>query len=390
MRTVGIVCECNPFHAGHAYLIDSARRAGAETVVCVMSGCFVQRGEGAIADPYLRAKALVLGGADLVLELPFPYSAAGAEQFAAAGVKMLDALGVDELWFGSECGDLDRLSRVALVCDDPRFVEQYRQSAVGDTGTAEAYFSCLRSFLGADADCFSNDILAISYLRALRAIGSKVRPVTVRREGGAYLDDTLGDGFPSATALRRKWREEGADAVLPYLPEATRELWRGVVPADLRNAERLILGYFRLTSPEVLESCAALSGGLGNRLSRAAQSARSYDELMSLAATKKYPTSRLQRGILFGLLQVGDADLANDPAYARLLAANRAGCEYLAWARKRSGLTVITRKSDLPDTPEALRQEAWETRAFALYTLCTPESGAADALWRRSAYIHEG
>ena len=107
MRIAGIICECNPIHGGHLYLMREARRQGADAVVCVMSGCFTQRGEAAIADPHTRAHALILGGADAVVELPFPFSCAGAEFFAAAGVEILNRLGVGELWFGSECGDLE-------------------------------------------------------------------------------------------------------------------------------------------------------------------------------------------------------------------------------------------------------------------------------------------
>ena len=109
MRTAGIVCECNPFHAGHGYLFSAARASGVDAVIAVMSGCFTQRGEAAVADPISRARILLLGGADAVLELPYPFCSSSAEYFSRAGVEILDRLGVDELWFGSECGDLDRL-----------------------------------------------------------------------------------------------------------------------------------------------------------------------------------------------------------------------------------------------------------------------------------------
>ena len=122
MRVSGVICEFNPFHSGHAYLLSRMRELVGEDgcVVSVMSGRFVQRGEAAFADPYLRAETALAGGADLVVELPFPWSAGSAEHFAAAGVEVLTKLGVDSLVFGSERGDLTLLSAAAEAVDTGR------------------------------------------------------------------------------------------------------------------------------------------------------------------------------------------------------------------------------------------------------------------------------
>lgn len=389
MRTIGIVCECNPFHGGHEYLIRRAREAGDACVVCVMSGPFVQRGEAAVVDAYTRAEILVRGGADAVVELPFPYAAASAEYFARAGVDVLSRLGVRELWFGSECGDLARLDRLAELADSPAFRERYASMTAGDAGTARAYFDCLCEMAGEDTTYLSNDILAISYLRAIRSLGASVKPVTVKREGSRYLDDTIGDGFPSATALRRKWREGGLSAILPHLPRASAEvLSREHVerPFELRYAERLILGHFRLTPPDALERCAELSGGLGTRMAGLADRVDTLDGFLSLCATKKYPNARIRRGILFALTGITQDDLRRSPAYTRLLAANAVGCRRLAEARKTSTMPVVTRRTDLPDTIDAARQEEYERRAQALYALCQPTAKATD-LWKRAPII---
>lgn len=389
MRTVGIVCECNPFHGGHEYLIRRAREAGDACVVCVMSGPFVQRGEAAVTDAYTRAEILVRGGADAVVELPFPYAAASAEYFARAGVDILSRLGVGELWFGSECGDLARLARLAELADSTVFRERYESMTVGNAGTARAYFDCLCELAGEDASCLSNDILAISYLRAIKTLGASITPVTVKREGSRYLDDTIGGGFPSATALRRKWREGGLAAILPHLPRASAEVLmreRIETPADLRYAERLILGHFRLTSVDALECCAELSGGLGTRMAGLADRADTLDKFLALCATKKYPNARLRRGILFALTGVAQDDLRRSPAYTRLLAANVVGCRFLADARNASAMPVVTRRTDLPNTSDAMRQEEQERRALALYALCQPTAKETD-LWKRAPTI---
>ncbi|MBQ8432413.1 MAG: nucleotidyltransferase family protein [Clostridia bacterium] len=394
MRTAGIICECNPFHRGHGYLIDQAKASGADAVIALMSGPFVQRGDAAIVDPAARAEILLLGGADAVLELPFPYAAAGAEFFAFAGVEILERLGVDELWFGSECGDLQRLERLAAAADDPAFLESYAETVQGTAGTADAFFSCLQGFCGDTDPCLSNDILGISYLRALRKQGARMKPVTVKRQGSAYRADAVSDPneFPSATALRRMWLERGLEAVLPYFPEGAEGILkarvvRGKAPATLSHAQRLILGQLRLADPGRLEETAELSGGLGNRLAEAARAANSLETLLQLTETKKYPLARIRRGILFALTGISREDLRSSPAYVRLLAANEKGRAFLAICRRSSSLPVITRRADLPNTPEAERQTAWAEAAYALYSLCLPRIYSCEGLWRQNPVI---
>ena len=393
VKSVGIICECNPFHEGHRYLLTRARESGADVIICVMSGCFVQRGEAAIVDADLRARALLRGGADVVLELPYPFSASGAEFFARAGVEILSRLGVDELWFGSECGDISLLSRMAQVADSEDFCTRYAEAASGGSPTAEAYFRALCDLSGVESPCFSNDILGIAYLRAIASLQSPINPVTVKRIGSAYLDERLSEvEYPSATALRRRWRQEGMEAILPYLPREVAALFsaeRQVLTADIGYAERWILGQLRVVTPAAIEQIAELGGGLGNRLSSLSKESRSFEELLRLAATKKYPNARILRGVVFFMTGVTPDDLRAPIAYTRLLAANRKGCEYLSVIRKTATVKVVTRRTELPKTAEAIHQEEMEERAWSLYTLCREKVERADRLWKRSAYIEK-
>ena len=139
-KTVGIICEYNPFHGGHKYQIDEIKRMGFDRVVCVMSGNTVQRGGFAITDKYTRARMAIKGGADLVLELPYPYSASSAETFALAGVRILENADVDAICFGSECGDIEKLKIAADTCDSESFSECYKALVSSGVGTAKAYF----------------------------------------------------------------------------------------------------------------------------------------------------------------------------------------------------------------------------------------------------------
>ena len=149
MKTVGIICEYNPFHTGHLHQINGL---GDATVVCLMSGNVTQRGEFAVTDKYTRAACALKSGADLVLELPFPFCASSAEFFAAAGVCILDAIGVDEINFGSESGNAERLRRIAELSSGADFDEKYKKKLEDDPtlGTAQAYFEVCRE-LGLEA-----------------------------------------------------------------------------------------------------------------------------------------------------------------------------------------------------------------------------------------------
>lgn len=386
MRTVGIVCECNPPHAGHFHLISEARRAGDCRVICVMSECFVQRGEAAILSPQSRAEILVRAGADAVVGLPFPYSAAGAEFFGRAGVEILDGLGVTELWFGSERGELSSLMRLSHLVESEEFLSAYRTRAASGVGTAKAYFDLMTELSDETAPPSPNDVLAISYLRAIRALGSRIEAHAVSRVGSGYREKALsGAEYPSATALRRAWVGEGLSAMLPHVPAWTHgilscELAEGRAPVRLENAEALIVGTLRLCDGERISSMAGLSGGLAGRLLHASHAATDLSSLLSLAATKAYPDATVRRGILSALLSVCEADLRAPVSYVRLLAATRTGCAYLATRRRADGIPVVTRQGEIPRSREAERQRALEARAYALYSMLLPKTSTAQAL----------
>lgn len=389
MKTAGIICECNPMHAGHAYLVERARESGAEVVIGVMSGCFVQRGEAAVADPYARAEILVRCGFDAVVELPFPYAAAGAEFFGAAGVEILERLGVNEIWFGSECGDIDTLKRVAAVAESAEFAARYSANAHASDGTARAYFDLLGRMCADAAVSFDpNDILALSYLRAILRTGARITPFTRKREGSGYADEVLGEGFPSASALRRAWREGGLGAIRDRLSAPcheilAREVENGRAPADMRAIESLILGHFRLQ--QGCGDAAEMGGGLAERFAHAARKASTLDELYSLCATKKYTDARLRRGVLFSLCGVTDGDLRAPVAYTRLLAANRTGCAFLSSVRKSATVPVVTRAADIPTGAD--RERALEERARLLWSLTVPVRESGEVLLTRTPTI---
>jgi predicted nucleotidyltransferase len=396
MKITGVVCEFNPFHKGHEYLLRSLRARGAELIVCAMSGSFVQRGEPAIADKYSRAAMAALCGADVVVELPYPFSAASAEYFAAAGVAVLSALGVDTLGFGSECGDIEAMNEAAEVVSGRDFIECYRRRCLGGEGAAAAYFGAFREVAGYDMPSGSNDILGLEYIKAARRAGSGLEFETVKRVGSAYRSGEVDSELPSASAVRRLILTSGVESVSRYIPKAamrqlTAALERGLAPADIKFAERAILSHLRLGSPGVFRETAEGGDGLGGRLHRAALCSVGFDELLGRASAKNYTDTRLRRAVLFCLTEVKKADLKGRPAYTLLLAASRRGLEYLKKIRGKTHIPIITKPADVRALGEgAARQRYLAQKAEALWTLMLQSPAPAGELTRARPVILRG
>ena len=412
MRTSGVICEFNPFHNGHAYLLSRMREEVGDDgcVICLMSGRFVQRGEAAMADPYLRGLMALAGGADLVLELPFPWSAAGAEHFAAAGVGILSHLGVATLTFGSECGDESLLTHAACAVADPAFGDVYASLCRQGTGTTAAYTKALRRVADGAGNALpdgfpsSNDLLGISYIKALeqlrREAGQAPATRVVTRLGSGYREDTLTEGaYPSATALRILLREAACD---PVALEAMLEgsMPEGALSILLKSVQwedapiegnRLLPFYhtlYRLKSPEDMESCAEWGGGLAGHICRHARTEATPEGFFASLRTKQYTDARLRRALLFGALGVTEQDLRAIPTYTNLLAANKKGRAYLKEWRKANrdetdGFAVVTKPADAP----VGRQRELSDLADSLFTLCFPTPREAGEMYRRMPWI---
>lgn len=385
MAVFGVVCEFNPLHTGHKYLLDRARAMGAEAVVCVMSGNACQRGELAVADKYIRGKAAVLSGADLVLELPYPWSSASAEYFARAAVGVLSGL-CDTLIFGSECGDIELLTRTAALADSESFREEYRERLERGEGSAEAYFSMLSACSGASFS--SNDLLGIEYIRAIRRGGYSMTPIAIPRVGMGYRDTDIREGeLPSASALRKVLRCGSVERWEGYVPPRAFEVYR-VAEAEgcITDPSRLdgaALGFFRMKRGEELEGIAEAGGGLGERICATAMSATSLEELISLSATKRYTTAKVRRAILFSMTGVTDDLLRSEAEYTLLLAANEKGRAILSEARRKGGIPIVTKGADAPEG--AQRDASW--RLDALFTLGSKNRREGFAMLKKSPYM---
>lgn len=385
MKIAGIVAEYNPFHNGHAYQIDRTRSedgGGATHVVAVMSGSFVQRGEPALLPKADRVRAALAGGVDLVLELPLPWALSSAERFAFGGVAVLDALGcVDILSFGSECGELDALTRVADTLEAPRFSSllryhldmgisfpEARQRAVGEIA-GEKTAALLES---------PNNTLGIEYIKALRALRSPMTPYTVARFGAGHADEErpLGN-IASATYLRTLLRSDRLLEALPYVPAGAARALAGAMqagraPSKEERLDRAVLARLRTLSPEDAARLPDLSEGIENRFLAAVRESGSLPELMDAVKTRRYPMTRVRRLIWSAFLGIPAGLSGARPPYVRVLGANQKGLEILS-ASKRAPYPLVSRASQAAKLPEE-GAAIWrlECRASDLFALSLP------------------
>ncbi len=385
MRNFGIICEFNPLHNGHKLLIEHAKSMGADRIVCVMSGNAVQRGELAVFDKYARAEAAILCGADLVIELPYPWSAASAEYFSRAGIEIASNF-CDSIVFGSECGDIDKLRGAASVASKKSFREKYRERLENGQGAASAYFELLaeNGFDGLS----SNDLLGIEYIRAAIEKQYALDFYTLKREGAAYSEELLTGGqYQSATAIRNAWSEGNRDTD-DYIPKELQRFYKEHLEegrfTDFWLLSRAILMYFRLAEPEAFANVAEADGGIANRICALARECADEEELFERLKTKRYTDAKLRRAMLFCLTSVEKALLDGAPAYTTLLGANEKGRELLNEIRKDGRINIVTKPADAPKDTEQFKVNE---RLDSMFTLALAESTGSDESYRKKAFI---
>ena len=385
METAGIVAEYNPFHRGHAWHIAETRRrlGGDAPVVCVMSGHWVQRGECALADKWLRAALALDRGADLVVELPTPWAMASAESFARGAVSLLAATGVvNVLSFGSETGELAPLEEAAAALDAPDYPERLRAAL----GRGLSFPAARQEAAGAACLSAPNNNLGVEYLRSLRALGSTIRPLTVPRQGAGH-DGPAAGGFASASELRRLLRAGRGEEAAPYLTAP----WSGEL-ADMQHIERAVLARLR---PMGEGDWAALpdgggAEGLPSRLAKAAREAVSLEDFYTRAKTRRYPHARLRRLALAAFLGLRAAERPAAPPYVRVLGLGGRGRALLRRMKDTCPLPVIVKPAQARelDGPARTLFES-EARYTDLYGLCFPAPRPCGAEWIHSPVVGE-
>ena len=321
MKIVGIIAEYNPFHNGHQYHIDQAlQKTGADAAVILMSGDFVQRGAPAIAPKHLRAKAALLGGASLILELPVLFSCSSAELFARGAVSIFNSLGcISYLCFGSECGDIKKLNRLArILSEEPEF---YRQLLQDELRKGRPFPQARQTALSvytkdpslAEILSSPNNTLGIEYLKALRYFKSPIQPFAIPREGSGYNDTNLCETFSSATAIRNRilnpsLPEDAFSSVAGQLPPASSDLLRKNYQSSLPVTQddfSLLLKYRLLCeSASSLTDYLDVSKDLANRIINQRNDFATWSSFCDLLKTRELTYTRISRALLHILLGI--------------------------------------------------------------------------------------
>jgi len=355
-----------------------------------MSGNFVQRGDFAVFNKHARARAAVLCGADLVVEIPSPYSTLSAEGFASAGVYILDSLGVCSfLSFGSESGDIGLLEEAAAAIESEEAKSYLKEWLGKGLPYASAQQRAADAVMGKRSGIFRhpNNLLATEYIKALNKASCVMRPVTVLRTGGIHDG---GSGF-SASALRKMLLVGESPWV--FMPDEAAavckdEIAEGRGPVSMKMAELAILS--RLRALKEAEDIQGASEGLDRRFIRYAASEPTIDLILSKTKTKRYVMSRLRRMLICACLGITAEVTEQPPPYIRVLAMNSRGMELLKQARKKTRLPVITKPASVHKLPEhAVRMFEIEATATDLYTLAYPDENkrAGGSEWRQTPFV---
>ncbi len=381
MKIAGIVAEYNPFHNGHKYHIEKTKEiTGADGVVAVMSGNFVQRGETAILSKWARAKAAIENGVDLVVELPTIWSIARAQSFAQGAVGILKGLGcVDSISFGSECGDIEKLIETATALSDPLVIERMKKNLEIGMSYAGARAEAVRTYHGDDFFNILNEpnnTLGIEYIIANNEGDPKSGIVTVQRHAVAHDSIKRSENFASASDIRSMMLE--GDSWVRYVPQSMVEIYRQEVesqtgPTPYSKLEFSILCCMRqLRVEDILES-PDVSEGIENRIHDAALKAASLEDLFATAKTRRYSHARIRRIVLASFLGFTKEMCEGLPPYIKVLAMNDKGKEILKKAKETATLPIITKASDV-DTLSDRAKEVYSLEGMCtdVYSLATP------------------
>ena len=378
MKVSAIICEYNPLHNGHVHHIRETRQHGATHIIAVLSSNFVQRGDVALLNKFDRAQLAVKAGADLVVELPSPFSCAAAEDYATASVSLLNELGiVDELSFGSSTGDIEVM---ALLTEAALSTTQiYGKKVVSLMKEGNSYpaavWEVVRQRYGnkvAGKMYDPNNLLGIEYMKALHKTSSSIKPFTVERRCVIHDSMEPQKNFASATFVRKSVLD-GDLGYVDFVPSYTAKMLADRInegrTATLRRLEPAILYRMRTISEEDMMVLPDMTEALYNRF-YAARNANSLDELLTSVKTKCYTMSKIRRCVMCAMIGIRKEALKVAPPYARVLAFNDRGRELMGIAQKRSTIPIHTSLAKLrEESPMCRAFVQMEERASNVYGL---------------------
>lgn len=356
MKACGVIVEYNPFHNGHQYHVNEARKTSqAKCIIAIMSGPFLQRGEPAIIDKFHRAKAALNGGVDLVVELPYMYAVQSSENFGKGAVLTLNELDVSNICFGSESGDINEFTQAYKLYTENK--DEF--NTVIQTHLNEGLSYPMASDLAYDViglkqvDMFKpNNILGFSYVKTILDYNLNIDPLTIKRVNNDFHDKEITNQIASATSIRESLSAEG-------ITNKVRETFPPETMAQLNDYKEksgqwhnwddyfpFLIYRIMTMSPRQLNQIEGVDEGIQNRIKRFAKNATCFEDLMNKVKTKRYTWTRLQRMFTHILTNTLKTDYNvndfNTVPYIRLLGMNQTGKHYLNKIKKDLSIPLIT------------------------------------------------
>ncbi len=387
-RVAAVIAEFNPFHNGHQYLLNQIKNKGFEFVIAIMSGNFVQRGKPAIVNKFIRAKAALSAGFDMVLELPTVYSLASANIFASAAIYILNSTNiVNDIFFGSESGDvsyLDTLNKITETLDFKNKLNLELKKGISYPKAVEYAILSMAQIQNISLLDSPNDILALEYIRAISKLNSKIKPRAIKRTGVGHNTLSSTSNIASGSFLRSQLKVS-INNIRPFVLQNVFEILKeanskGIMPADIHLGERAIFAKLRSLTQEQLKTIAGINEGLENRLTQKLKTATDFEDLLLAIKCKRYTRSRILRIILSAFLDIKAKEQLKMPEYIRVLGVQHTKEVLINLLYKNSKLPIVfninkTNKLNL-SVQNALLHEARNTDAYSLLLPQIGKSGA--------------
>jgi len=389
-KVLGIIAEYNPFHNGHLYhLQNSIKLTNADYKIAIITGNFTQRGSTSLIDKWSKAEIALKNGIDLVIELPLLYSISSAENFAEGAIKILNSLNVvDYLSFGAETDDISTLNIIAdTLYREPKEYKNILSHELSKglsypkarENALLMYLQDIRRFTNVLSN--PNNILGIEYLKALKKFKSPIMPVAIKRVDVGYNDTTYTENIASATAIRNIVKNNSLDILKKVVPENSfstilKNIKIGHIIPDLSVFEKQIIYNLRNMSIEEIANLPDVSEGLEYAIKNAANSCNSIVEFLSIIKSKRYTSTRLQRILLYALLNITKKDMQvsrKTVPYVRVLGFNERGRYIISEvARQNPKLEIVTSVKKYLDNCNnrnlqlMLSKDIWSTNVYTI------------------------
>ena len=335
MKSVGVICEYNPFHNGHLYHIKKVKELYPDyVIIAVINGDFTQRGDVSLIDKWKKTE-VALNYVDLVVELPFVFGTQAADIFTKGGCDILNALKVDAFVFGSESADTDKLKEIVKVQEGLEYNEKIKMYLNEGFNYPTSLAKALND-LGITLENNPNDLLGIGYIRNLKNVEIKA----IKRTNN-YHSHNL-EKISSATSIREALKD--SIDVKEYVPK---ESYNSLNDLHFWDEYYDLLKY-KIISTENLSIYQTVDEGIENKLKKNILKAKNIEELISLIKSKRYTYNKLKRMLLHILCSFTkeEAKRCSKPEYIRVLGFNDKGRKYLNSIKKECRLSILTKYDD--------------------------------------------